>query len=60
MSCDNSANGVEGSRQLPAPLKTLVAGLGNPILGDDGVGWRVAEASRNQSLPPTAEYMLWK
>ena len=25
-------------------LKTLVIGLGNPILGDDGVGWRVAEA----------------
>jgi hydrogenase maturation protease len=24
--------------------KTLVLGLGNPILGDDGVGWRVAEA----------------
>lgn len=25
-------------------VKTLVVGLGNPILGDDGVGWRVAEA----------------
>lgn len=24
--------------------KTLVLGLGNPILGDDGVGWRVIEA----------------
>ena len=23
--------------------KTLVLGLGNPILGDDGVGWHVAE-----------------
>ena len=23
-------------------IKTLVAGLGNPILGDDGVGWVVA------------------
>jgi hydrogenase maturation protease len=23
---------------------TLILGLGNPILGDDGVGWRVAEA----------------
>lgn len=23
--------------------KTLVVGLGNPILGDDGVGWRVAD-----------------
>jgi hydrogenase maturation protease len=24
-------------------MKTLVIGLGNPILGDDGVGWRVAD-----------------
>lgn len=23
--------------------KTLVVGLGNPILGDDGVGWKIAE-----------------
>ena len=27
---------------------TLVLGLGNPILGDDGVGWRAAEAFRTQ------------
>lgn len=26
---------------------TLVVGLGNPILGDDGVGWRVAERVRD-------------
>jgi len=25
------------------PMKTLIVGLGNPILGDDGVGWKVAE-----------------
>lgn len=25
-------------------MKTIVIGLGNPILGDDGVGWRVAES----------------
>ncbi|MFN3742784.1 MAG: hydrogenase maturation protease [Anaerolineales bacterium] len=24
-------------------MKTLILGLGNPILGDDGVGWRVAQ-----------------
>jgi hydrogenase maturation protease len=24
-------------------MKTIVIGLGNPILGDDGVGWRVIE-----------------
>lgn len=31
--------GVERCR-----VKTLVLGWGNPILGDDGVGWHVAEA----------------
>ena len=25
------------------PGETLVVGLGNPILGDDGVGWRVID-----------------
>lgn len=50
MSCDSSANGLTRSRQQPAPLKILVVGLGNPILGDDGVGWRVAEAVAD-SLP---------
>ncbi|MBI5563865.1 MAG: hydrogenase maturation protease [Chloroflexi bacterium] len=29
-------------------MKTLVVGLGNPILGDDGVGWKVAEAVETQ------------
>ena len=24
-------------------MKTLVIGLGNPILGDDGVGWKIVE-----------------
>ena len=34
-------------------MKTLVIGLGNPILGDDGVGWRVAEevAKKNAKRP---------
>jgi hydrogenase maturation protease len=32
-------------------MKTLVLGLGNPILTDDGVGVRVAEAVR-AALPP--------
>jgi len=31
--------------------RVLVIGLGNPILGDDGVGWRVAEEVKIQ-LPP--------
>jgi hydrogenase maturation protease len=28
-------------------MKTLIIGLGNPILGDDGVGWVVAEQVRS-------------
>jgi len=28
------------------PSSVLVLGLGNPILGDDGVGWQVVEAAR--------------
>ena len=32
------------------PTGTLVLGLGNPILGDDGAGWRVAEFLR-EKLP---------
>ncbi|MBI3162539.1 MAG: hydrogenase maturation protease [Chloroflexi bacterium] len=33
--------------------KTLIVGLGNPILGDDGVGWKVAEeVNRQISLSP--------
>lgn len=29
-------------------MKILIVGLGNPILGDDGVGWVVAEEVRKQ------------
>lgn len=29
-------------------VKTVVIGLGNPILSDDGVGWRIAESVRQQ------------
>ncbi|MBI2757894.1 MAG: hydrogenase maturation protease [Chloroflexi bacterium] len=28
-------------------MKTLVIGLGNPILGDDGAGWKAAEAVKS-------------
>jgi hydrogenase maturation protease len=30
------------------PARTLVVGLGNPILSDDGIGWRVAQRVREQ------------
>lgn len=29
-------------------MKILVMGLGNPILGDDGVGWKVAEEIKSR------------
>src|SRR3972149_11599778 len=37
---------LESSSGVNRPPSTIVIGLGNPILGDDGVGWRVAEAVR--------------
>jgi len=42
------------------PASTIVIGLGNPILGDDGIGWRIAE--RVQELvadqPPYAHVVV--
>ncbi len=36
-------------------MKTLVIGLGNPILGDDGAGWVVAEEVKKRlALPPAS------
>ena len=36
--------------------RTLIVGLGNPILGDDGVGWHVAEEVRRQlGFSPVAD-----
>ncbi len=32
-------------------MKTIVIGLGNPILGDDGVGWKVAEEVKRRLSP---------
>lgn len=36
---------------VPKKSRMLVIGLGNPILGDDGVGWRVAEEVKKQLSP---------
>lgn len=35
--------------------KTIVIGLGNPILGDDGVGWKIAECIRQEVRDPSIE-----
>lgn len=37
-----------GVARLSFLMKTIVVGLGNPILGDDGVGWKVAEEVKQQ------------
>jgi hydrogenase maturation protease len=34
--------------EKPGFSRTLLVGLGNPILGDDGVGWRVVDAVESQ------------
>lgn len=36
-------------------MKTLIIGLGNPILGDDGVGWRVIETIQDQIDDPNVD-----
>ena len=38
---------LEGRKSMQKP-RTLVVGLRNPILGDDGVGWRVADEVARQ------------
>jgi hydrogenase maturation protease len=52
MSCANSANNGQGGAVRRTP-NTLVVGLGNPILGDDGIGWRVADSV--SALEPNVE-----
>lgn len=42
----------------PHPLFVLIVGLGNPILGDDGVGWRVAEEVSARSGIPLGDAPL--
>jgi hydrogenase maturation protease len=34
-------------------MKTIVVGLGNPILGDDGVGWKVADVVERRLPSPS-------
>ncbi len=52
---DSTPNSLSADRR---PLSILVAGLGNPILGDDGVGWRVAEGVSLQTGIPLGDAPL--
>ncbi len=44
----SSARPADPRARSRGPATTLVVGLGNPLRGDDGVGWRVAEALRDE------------
>jgi hydrogenase maturation protease len=46
----------ESSAASVARPSTLVLGLGNPILRDDGVGWRVVEEVQLRISPEIAEF----
>jgi hydrogenase maturation protease len=35
---------MSSNATIDGPPPTLVVGLGNPILGDDGVGWRIIDS----------------
>ncbi|MGQ9588276.1 MAG: hydrogenase maturation protease [Thermoplasmata archaeon] len=39
------------AKNLRSPVKTLVLGVGNPILSDDGVGIHVARKLRDEGIP---------
>jgi hydrogenase maturation protease len=40
---DEQTTNLVTATTVARPPSTLIIGLGNPILGDDGVGWKVAE-----------------
>ena len=43
-----------GSRPGFDTMQTLIVGLGNPILGDDGAGWHIAErVAARLPIPPS-------
>jgi hydrogenase maturation protease len=52
MSSGNTVNNGPGGAVGCTP-RTLIVGLGNPILGDDGIGWRVADSVR--AIKPDVE-----
>jgi hydrogenase maturation protease len=38
-------------------MKTIVIGLGNPILGDDGVGWRVVDEVKQKMISSSESFL---
>ena len=54
MSCGSSASLMHSPFEESDYPDVLIVGLGNPILGDDGIGWRVAEAVEDALLEKPA------
>ena len=52
---DNTKHSLSADQR---PFSILIVGLGNPILGDDGVGWRVAEQVSAQTGVPLGDARL--
>ena len=52
------APGVQSSQATTAApgAATLVLGLGNPLLGDDGAGWKIVNQLRNQIPAQEVEF----
>ncbi len=44
MTLDERPTMLSPMMQVSRPSSTLLIGLGNPILGDDGVGWKIVQA----------------
>lgn len=49
---------THSAARLSFIMKTIIIGLGNPILGDDGVGWKVAEEVQKQLDSPSPPAIL--
>lgn len=52
--CSSAASHRGGARK-----PRLVLGLGNPLMGDDGIGWHVVEALRGDPGLPADVEVLW-
>ncbi len=48
MTLDERFTYMPGMKHVSRPAPVLLIGLGNPILGDDGVGWKVVQAVEQQ------------
>jgi hydrogenase maturation protease len=47
------------TRRATIPKPRLVLGLGNPLMGDDGIGWHVVEALRSDARLPADVEVCW-